>query len=78
MVERSSLASTPTDRMQTTYLVFERATQGPLLSFLAGYFGSSEFCAGWEMAVVALTNIASGLKNLHKRNVTHRYVLSSL
>jgi hypothetical protein len=78
MVEASSSASTPIDGRQATYLVFERATQGPMLSFLAGHFRSSDFCAGWEMAVVALTSIATGLKNLHKRNVVHRYVLSIL
>ena len=54
------------------FLVFERATQGPVLGFLSRYFVDFAFIECWEQTVSALSGIANGIYTLHKHQVLHR------
>ena len=54
------------------FLVFERASEGPLIPFLQLRYKSQTFFDSWEMTLDAIEGVANGLYSLHKHDVLHR------
>ncbi|KAF5720072.1 Ypk2p [Fusarium mundagurra] len=54
------------------YLVFERATERSLVTFLEGKLKGESFFQAWDSVIQAMSSIAAGLDTLHKHDVLHR------
>jgi hypothetical protein len=73
-----ALVSTPNSKDHTPsmqprlFLVFERATQGSIDTFLQSYLRDVDFITSWDRTISALSSIGTGLVSLHQHQVLHR------
>lgn len=53
------------------FLVFERATEGNLLTFVERRFNDLTVAESWNLVVDVLSCVASGLAAVHDRGIAH-------
>jgi hypothetical protein len=53
------------------FLVFERASEGNLLDFVEQHLIDATREESWSIVINAITSIATGLNELHRRQLTH-------
>ena len=70
VVKEEASESDTTSLATIPCLVFEQSSEGPLLSFLK----KSEVSTDWAFVLKVLEEIGSGLHELHKKGIVHRYV----
>jgi hypothetical protein len=66
-----NLASNGFKSSEELFLVFERASEGNLLDFVEQHLINATREESWSIVIDALTSIASGLVELHRRQLTH-------